>query len=88
MPDNSQDEIKTITQVCLALISHIVATEAVVCQLDSGAREKLKAALIASKTGKMLTDKGKMLDEATARDLSQTKMRMPLQLDELLTRLS
>lgn len=86
MPNNSQDEIRTLTQVCLALISQVVATQAVVCQLDGKAREKLKAALIKSRTDEFLTDKGKTQDQATVGELSQMVMRMPLQLDEMLTK--
>ncbi|MGH9653321.1 MAG: hypothetical protein ACRD6B_07625 [Bryobacteraceae bacterium] len=86
MPENSQDEIRTLTGVCLALISQVVATQAVLCQLDKEARGKLKAALIASNTEKLIKDKGKMLDETTVTELSQIVLRMPLQLDEMLSK--
>jgi hypothetical protein len=41
MPENSQDEISTLTQACLMLISQVAATQAVLCQLDKVVREKL-----------------------------------------------
>jgi hypothetical protein len=79
-----QEQINSLVQSCLGITAQILATQAVLFQMQPDLRQRLTQALVATRLEADIASRGKTLDEATVRDLEQEVLGMGRRLNEML----